>query len=53
MEEKYLKEIERLSDLSLAGMTSYLYHIGLSGIKYFELRKIIKKERQRLISKNL
>jgi hypothetical protein len=50
MEEKYIKTIKECynKEMTLAGTTSWLYHSGYTGEKYMGLRKIIKKERQRL-----
>ena len=52
MREEQIKEIvEELKDMSLAAITSICYQRGVSGIKYFELRKVIFKELQRIDSK--
>ncbi len=37
--------------ISLAGITSLLYIKGYTGVKYFELRKLIFKELQRFDTK--
>jgi hypothetical protein len=49
--EDFIPLIEELQDESLACITSMLYHRGLSGIRYFDLRKRIFKELQRIDSK--
>lgn len=44
--------IEMYKDgLSLSAITSILYHRGFIGMRYFELRKMVFKECQRLESK--
>lgn len=49
--ETVIKIIEELKDESLACITSMVYMKGFSGMKYFELRKFIFKELQRIDSK--
>lgn len=53
METQYKEMVIKLYEegLSLSAITSILYHRGYSGLRYFELRKIIFKECQRVESK--
>jgi len=49
--EKEIKIIVDNKDKSLACITSLIYFSGFKGIRYFELRKVIFKELQRLDTK--
>jgi len=51
MDERLLKIISDNQDRSLACITSLVYFSGFKGMKYFELRKLIFKQLQRIESK--
>lgn len=55
LEQRYIDMIEDWYSQgeTVAGITSLLYIKGLSGLRYFELRKYVKKEVQRLETKKL
>lgn len=49
-QEIVARQTEELQSIPVAAITSIIYQRGFSGVKYFELRKMIFKELQRIDS---